>query len=205
MNFNKSIAHFLLFIFLILYPCVLPSIAEEAIFAGGCFWCLEHDLEALPGVVSVESGYSGGDLPSPTYEQHKGHQESVIVYFDAEQISYEKLLRSFWRNVDPFDSSGQFCDRGDSYRPVIFAKDENQQKEALISFEKASNELSKPLKDIEVEIQPAKQFWLAEDYHQNFADRNKYKYKFYRYSCGRDARLDEIWGERARTSTKWQP
>ena len=95
---------------------------ERAIFAGGCFWCLEHDLEGLPGVVSAESGYTGGDLSNPTYRNHQGHQEAVIVRFNPLKINYQKLLRIYWRNVDPLDGDGQFCDRGDSYRAVIFAR-----------------------------------------------------------------------------------
>jgi len=190
--------------FLFSFPGLLYASQQEAIFAGGCFWCLEHDLEGLKGVSSVESGYTGGDLPSPTYRNHQGHQEAVILHFDSAKINYEKLLRSFWRNVDPLDQGGQFCDRGDSYRPVIFAIGESQKSDAIQSIDLVAEELDKPANSLKVEIADAKKFWLAEDYHQDFAQRNRLKYNFYRLSCGRDSRLDELWGERARTSSEWQ-
>ncbi len=184
-------------------PDVLEASQQEAVFAGGCFWCLEHDLEDLPGVSSVESGYTGGDTTNPTYRDHVGHQEAVLLYFDPVKVSYKKLLRSYWRNVDPLDGEGQFCDRGDSYRPVIFTSDESQRNDAIESAEQVSKELNKPIRSIKVQIEEAKSFWLAEEYHQNFAENNRFKYKFYRNSCGRDSRLDEIWGKRARTNDEW--
>ena len=186
---------------------VLASV-EEAVFAGGCFWCLEHDLEGLTGVISAESGYTGGDLPRPTYRQVSskttGHQEAVRVRFDASQISYAELLRSYWRNVDPLDGDGQFCDQGDSYRPVIFTRDDQQASEARESADAAALELAQPMSNLRVEIKPLSEFWLAEDYHQNYAELNNIKYNFYRYSCGRDRRLDQLWGDRARTGVPWQ-
>ncbi len=193
----------LAFSFFLGSPNPLQASPQQAVFAGGCFWCLEHDLESLSGVQSVESGYAGGELLNPTYRNHKGHQEVVIVNFDSAKISYEKLLRSYWRNVDPLDGDGQFCDRGDSYRPVIFTFDESQHNYAIDSIDKAALELDKPIESLNVEIQDFNKFWLAEDYHQNFAENNKFKYKFYRTSCGRDARLKELWGERARSAQKW--
>ena len=188
-------------------PSVVLADVQEAVLAGGCFWCLEHDLEVLPGVISVESGYSGGHVPNPTYRQvsgeKTGHQESVRVLFDPANISYEKLLRSYWRNIDPFDAGGQFCDRGDSYRPVISTGGDQQLLEADKSLAAAAEELGQPVDKLKVEIQPAETFWLAEDYHQDYAKLNNLKYRFYRASCGRDRRLDEVWGQAARTDKPW--
>ena len=191
----------------------LPNAAwagqATAVFAGGCFWCLEHDLEHLPGVIEATSGYSGGQLERPTYRQVSsettGHQESVQVRFDPEWISYAALLRSYWRNVDPLDGGGQFCDRGDSYRPVIFTADAEQAQAATASAEAAARSLGLPVEDLKVEIRPAARFWPAEGYHQNYAENNALKYNFYRFSCGRDRRLDDVWGEDARTGHPWTP
>ena len=180
---------------------------QTAVFAGGCFWCLEHDLEDLPGVRDAVSGYSGGHLERPTYRQVSsettGHQEAVQVRFDPEQISYAALLRSYWRNVDPLDGGGQFCDRGDSYRPVIFTADADQAKAAEASAEAAARELGQPRSALKVELREAVRFWPAEDYHQNYARRSTLKYKFYRTACGRDARLDKVWGDKARLGAEW--
>ena len=181
----------------------INTLAEELILAGGCFWCLEHDLESLKGINSVESGYSGGSLQNPTYENHDGHQEVVLVNYDSNLVNLPEILRLYLRNIDPLDGNGQFCDRGDSYRPVIFFNDsieENHAKKALIS---ASNELRIPLEKISVELKPKGRFWLAEEYHQNFAERNELKYKFYRFSCGRDQKLDKLWGGNARSINIW--
>ena len=181
----------------------LEAYSDEIILAGGCFWCLEHDLENLEGVDFVKSGYSGGDLNNPNYENHNGHQEVVLVNYDPKKVTLEEILRLYLRNIDPLDGKGQFCDRGDSYRPVIFfgnSLEENQSNDALIY---ASKELKVPIKEIKVEVKSKNKFWLAEDYHQNFADNNELKYKFYRYSCGRDKRLDQLWGENARTGNEW--
>ena len=177
--------------------------SDEIVLAGGCFWCLEHDLEYLEGVDFVKSGYSGGDLNNPSYENHNGHQEVVLVNYDPKIVSLEEILRLYLRNIDPLDGKGQFCDRGDSYRPVIFYQnsfEENHSNDALIA---ASRELKVPIKEIKVEIKSKNKFWLAEDYHQNFAENNEFKYKFYRYSCGRDKRLDQLWGENSKTANDW--
>tara|TARA_Y100001968_G_scaffold324128_1_gene362885 strand:+ start:849 stop:1457 length:609 start_codon:yes stop_codon:yes gene_type:complete len=186
-----------------LNPVASYAANETAVFAGGCFWCLEHDLENLSGVYAVESGYSGGDLVNPTYRNHKGHQESVRVYFNPERINYDTLLRSYWRNIDPLDGDGQFCDRGDSYRAVIFPNGNDQKLAAHKSLENVLKELDLPKNAIKVQIQPQKRFWLAEEYHQNFAELNSIKYNFYRYSCGRDNRLKKIWGEKASKPSSW--
>ncbi len=187
-----------------------PALAatEEAVLAGGCFWCLEHDLEELPGVIDVVSGYSGGKLANPTYRQvsagGSGHQEVVRVRFDNTLIRYDTLLRAYWRNIDPLDGGGQFCDRGDSYRPVIFTTSANQSVEARNSLVAAARELGRPAAAIKVAIRPLARFWPAEGYHQNYAKRNGVKYNYYRWSCGRDRRLDAVWGRRARSSQRWQ-
>ena len=197
----KSFLSLIIFLSILVNP--LNTQAEEVILAGGCFWCLEHDLESLKGINSVKSGYSGGDLQNPTYENHNGHQEVVLIDYDMNTVTLPEILRLYLRNVDPLDGGGQFCDRGDSYKPVIFfdnKKEENQAKNALTS---ASYELGVPLEEISVELKSKTPFWLAEEYHQDFADRNELKYKFYRFSCGRDQRLDKLWGENARSLNLW--
>ena len=178
----------------------LNTLAEELILAGGCFWCLEHDLESLKGINFVQSGYSGGVLQNPSYENHDGHQEVVLVNYDPQIVSLAEILRLYLRNIDPLDGNGQFCDRGDSYRPVIFFKDKIQETEARNAIVSASNELKVPLEKISVELKSKGQFWLAEEYHQDFAERNELKYKFYRFSCGRDQKLDRLWGDNARST-----
>ena len=180
---------------------------QQAVFAGGCFWCLEHDLEVLPGVISAESGYSGGTTANPTYQQvssgRTGHAESVLVRFDPDRISYATLLRAFWRNVDPLDGEGQFCDRGSSYRPVIFTGSADQLEQASESERLARQELGIS-GALAVAIEPLKRFWPAEDYHQDYAERQALTYNFYRWRCGRDARLDAVWGEQARLPVVWK-
>ena len=185
--------------------CLNPFIAyaEEVVLAGGCFWCLEHDLESLKGINSVNSGYSGGDLQKPTYENHDGHQEVVLVNYDPKLVTLSEILRLYFRNIDPLDGGGQFCDRGDSYRPVIFFENSDEENEATIALLSASKELRVPLEKIYVELRQRSQFWIAEDYHQNFANRNELKYKFYRFSCGRDQRLDKLWKDNARSMNFW--
>ena len=196
-----------LLIALLAFPNPAWAAQATAVFAGGCFWCLEHDLEHLPGVIEATSGYSGGQLERPTYRQVSsettGHQEAVQVRFDPDQISYAELLRSYWRNVDPLDGGGQFCDRGDSYRPVIFTADDAQSQEANSSAESAARELDQPVSALKVEIRPAARLWPAEGYHQNYAELNSLKYNFYRFSCGRDRRLDDVWGDKARSGNPW--
>ena len=146
-------------------PAVAASV-QEAVFAGGCFWCLEHDLEELPGVLSAESGYSGGHVLRPTYQQvsgeRTGHHEAVRVRFDPERISYATLLRHYWRNVDPLDGGGQFCDRGDSYRPVIFTEGAQQAAAAKASVAAAAKELKLPYDRLKVQVRSAVRLWPAE-------------------------------------------
>ena len=193
--FRRLIVFSILLQLLIACPLQVFAESEEAIFAGGCFWCLEHDLEKLDGVVSAESGYSGGDLINPTYQDHSGHQEVVKVIFDSDIISYKDLLKQYWVNIDPFDNNGQFCDRGDSYKPVIFTSNQKQKRDAKESQETISVRLNIPLQQLKVDIVESKVFWLAENYHQDFAVKNPLKYNFYRTSCGRDNRLKKVWGE----------
>lgn len=196
-----------LLIALLAFPIPARAAQATAVLAGGCFWCLEHDLEHLPGVIEATSGYSGGELERPTYRQVSsettGHQEVVQVRFDPDQISYAELLRSYWRNVDPLDGGGQFCDRGDSYRPVIFTADDAQAQAAEASAVAAARELGQPRSALKVELRQAARFWPAEGYHQNYAENNAVKYNFYRFSCGRDRRLDSVWGDNARSGNAW--
>ena len=178
--------------------------ADQLVLAGGCFWCLEHDLENINGIKSVESGYSGGYISNPSYENHDGHQEVVVVNYDLSLIKFSDILRLYLRNIDPLDANGQFCDRGDSYRPVIFFNSLEEEEESKIALELAANELEVPFNKIKVELKERGQFWIAEDYHQNFANKNELKYKFYRFTCGRDQRLDQLWGQNARTINEWE-
>ncbi|MEB3326597.1 MAG: peptide-methionine (S)-S-oxide reductase MsrA [Synechococcus sp.] len=186
---------------------VMAAPTQEAVLAGGCFWCLEHDLEVVPGVLAVESGYSGGSLEHPTYGQvssgRTGHQEAVLVRFDPSRLSYGDLLRSYWRNIDPLDGGGQFCDRGSSYSPMIFARGDQQRGQAQASLRAAAAELGLPVGALKVRIQPLKRFWPAESYHQEYAVRNRLKYNYYRWACGRDRRLEAVWGPRARSGKAW--
>ena len=194
-TFRRLIVFSLIFQLLIAVPANAFAESEQAIFAGGCFWCLEHDLEKLDGVLAAESGYSGGELINPTYQNHSGHQEVVKVSFDSNVISYKDLLKQYWINIDPFDDEGQFCDRGDSYKPVIFTSNKEQEIEAKESQEDVSVSLNIPLDQLKVAIVDSKAFWIAEKYHQDFAVKNPLKYNFYRKSCGRDNRLKKVWGE----------
>ena len=191
---RKLIVISLLLQLLISAPVKVFAESQQAIFAGGCFWCLEHDLEKLNGVISAESGYSGGDLMNPTYEKHSGHQEVVKVTFDSELISYEELLRNYWINIDPFDKNGQFCDRGNSYIPIIFTSGVDQELKAKESKKWASSILGISINELNVNIENAKTFWIAEVYHQDYAEKNSIKYNIYRFSCGRDKKLKEVWG-----------
>ncbi len=169
----------------------------SAVFAGGCFWCMEPPFDALEGVVSTTSGYIGGHVPDPRYEQvaagGTGHAEAVKIVYRPEQISYEALLDVFWKNIDPLDEGGQFCDRGDQYRAAIFYGDEEQRRIAEDSREqlKRSVRFAEP---IVTSILPASAFYPAEEYHQDYYQKNPLRYKIYRYGCGRDRRLEELWG-----------
>jgi len=169
-----------------------------AIFAGGCFWCEETAFEGVPGVLSVVSGYAGGQKKNPTYEEvsagETGHAEVVEVTYDPSKITYEQLLEIFWRNVDPFQKDAQFCDRGSQYRSAIFYRGDAQRKAAEESKRKLEEQPRFKGK-IVTEIAPAGRFYGAEDYHQDFWKKSPARYNSYRQGCGRDARLREIWGE----------
>ena len=169
----------------------------KATFAGGCFWCMEEVFEGLDGVVSATSGYTGGHKRNPTYEEvsagETGHAESVEVIYDPAKVTYGKLLEFYWRNIDPTDPRGQFCDKGTQYRSAIFYHDETQKR--LAEESKKAVEKSKPFRGpILTEIVPASQFYPAEEYHQNFSQKNPLRYKLYKYNCGRAQRLQELWG-----------
>jgi peptide-methionine (S)-S-oxide reductase len=172
----------------------------RAIFAGGCFWCVESDFDKVPGVLSTTSGYIGGTTANPSYEQvaakSTGHAEAVEIVFDPKRVSYEQLLTHFWRTIDPTTKDRQFCDAGTPYRTAIFAVDGAQ----LAAAKKSLDELekTKPFKDpIVTQIVMAGPFYRAEDYHQDYYKKNPIRYKYYRTSCGRDARLEQLWGKKA--------
>ena len=194
---------FSIFIIFLIFLNPLKLNANEIVLAGGCFWCMEHDLESLEGINNVKSGYSGGNILNPTYENHEGHQEVVLVNYDSNIIELETILRAYFRNIDPLDGEGQFCDRGDSYRPVIFYEDLDEADESKNALISASRELGVSVDKIKVALKSRNKFWVAEEYHQDFAKNNELKYKFYRYACGRDKRLDQLWGEKAKKTIAW--
>jgi peptide-methionine (S)-S-oxide reductase len=171
-----------------------------ATFAGGCFWCMEPPYDKLDGVTATISGYTGGSKVDPTYEEVSaggtGHTEAVEITYDPAKVSYEQLLEVFWRNVDPLDAGGQFCDRGSQYRTGIFVHDEEQRRLAEAS-KQALADSGRFEQPIVTEIEAAGDFYPAEDYHQDYYEKNPVRYKFYRWNCGRDARLAELWGEEA--------
>ncbi len=173
---------------------------ETAIFAGGCFWCMEKDFESVEGVISVVSGYTDGMIQKPTYKQvsagKTGHTEAVKVVYDADKISYQQLLTIYWYSIDPFVKDRQFCDKGSQYRSGIYYLNSEQRKSAQQSKQwliKKHNLLD----NIHTEIKAASAFWEAEKYHQDYYKKNPLRYKFYRFNCGRDKRLAELWGDSA--------
>jgi peptide-methionine (S)-S-oxide reductase len=173
-----------------------PGRTEVAVFAAGCFWCTEADFDKLAGVKSTTSGYTGGRTDKPTYEQVSsggtGHIEAVRIEFDPAVVTYEALLDHFWKNVDPFNARGQFCDIGESYKPVIFTADERQRTAATRSRDRLQMQFKER---IVVEIRPAATFFRAEEYHQDYYKKNPVRYNFYRWNCGRDNRLAQVWGD----------
>jgi peptide-methionine (S)-S-oxide reductase len=175
-----------------------PAPTATATFAGGCFWCVEADFDKVPGVINTTSGYIGGRSANPSYDEVSrggtGHAEAVEIVFDPAKVSYEKLLDVFWRNIDPLVKNRQFCDRGDQYRTAIFYHGDEQKRAA----EASKTEVQKRFKQaIATEIVAARAFTRAEDYHQDYYVKNPIRYKFYRFNCGRDARLEELWGARS--------
>ncbi len=175
----------------------LQGSLTKAIFAGGCFWCMEHPFDEVDGVVSTTSGYTGGHKANPTYAEvssgDTGHTEAVQVVFDSKKVSYEELLDVYWRNTDPTVGDAQFCDHGNQYRPEIFYLDEEQKQIAEASKKKIETIKTFP-QPIVTKITKATTFYPAEDYHQNYYQTNPVRYKFYRLACGRDARLAKLWG-----------
>jgi peptide-methionine (S)-S-oxide reductase len=170
-----------------------------ATFAGGCFWCMEPPFDAEPGVIETIVGYTGGTLENPTYEQvsagSTGHTEAIQIIYDPTIVSYERLLEIFWKNIDPLDPDGQFCDKGSQYRSAIFYNN-CEQKELAEGAKRQIQETCPLPGPIVTEIVPASTFYQAEDYHQDYYEKNPLRYKFYRYNCGRDRRLEELWGSR---------
>jgi peptide-methionine (S)-S-oxide reductase len=172
-----------------------PVMADSvtAIFAGGCFWCMESAYQEHRGVTAVISGFTGGTLKNPTYSgNHEGHFEAVEVTYDPALVSYQELLDLYWRNVDPFDNSGQFCDKGPSYRSAIFPA--NAAERELAEQSKAAVAARFDGRDVYTEIRHASAFWPVEDYHQDYYLKNPVRYKYYRWNCGRDQRLNQLWG-----------
>jgi len=173
-----------------------PDKIEIATFAGGCFWCVEEAFEKVPGVVRAVSGYTGGTVADPSYEQvmskTTGHSEAVQVTYDPGKVSYQQLVDWFWHNIDPFDAKGQFCDKGSPYRSVIFYHGEAQKKIAEASKEALKGRFKEP---IATQLVAAGPFYPAEDYHQDFYKKNEFRYQYYKYGCGRAQRLEQIWGK----------
>jgi len=190
----------LIFLWMVMIMAINPAIAQEtetATFAGGCFWCMEHPFDELDGVLETTSGYSGGHTKNPSYEAVSsgatGHAEAIQILFDPNRINYQKLLDVYWRNTDPTTSNRQFCDIGTQYRPAIFYHSEAQKQAAEVSKRELMQH--KPFDgEIITEITAAGPFWPAEEYHQNYYLKNPLRYKFYRYNCGRDQRLQQLWG-----------
>lgn len=190
-----------------LFATALPALAQtaaapaaataKATFAGGCFWCVEADFDKVPGVISTTSGYIGGTVANPTYEQVSGkgtgHAEAVEIVFDPKKVSYAQLVEKFWRTIDPTTKDRQFCDSGSPYRTAIYAHDDAQL--AVVKASLAALEKSKPFKEpIVTQIERAGPFYVAEAYHQDYYKKNPVRYQYYRTSCGRDARLQQLWG-----------
>ena len=188
---------FMLLVLMLFY--VSNATADKAVLAGGCFWCMESDFEKLDGVSDVISGFTGGTLKNPTYNgNHTGHYEAVEITYDPNKISYEALLEYYWVNIDPFDARGQFCDKGHSYLSAIFVANENEKKIAEQSRQKVVSQF--PDKKVITPVLEASTFYPIkgdESYHQDFNKNNPIRYKAYRWNCGRDKRLKEIWGDKA--------
>ncbi len=192
---------------ILLYPIFFNANAEDgqdnkvklATFAGGCFWCMEPPFDKLDGVVSTTSGYSGGRTQDPSYSAVSsgltGHIEVIQIAYNPDKVSFEELLAVYWVNIDPTNQNGQFCDRGNQYRSALFYHDEDQKR--LIEESRRDLDETKPFKQaIVTEIIPFEQFYAAEDYHQDYYQKNPLRYKYYYYACGREKRLKELWGEK---------
>ncbi len=187
-------------LFLCLLAWAATAAADKTILAGGCFWCMEADFEKLDGVTDVVSGFTGGTVKDPTYSgNHEGHVEAVEITYDPAKISYQKLLDHFWVNIDPFDNGGQFCDRGPSYLSAIFVADDSERQLAEQSKRQVAEQF--PKQKVVTPILTASTFYPSkgdESYHQDYYKKSPVRYKFYRWNCGRDQRLKELWGDKAR-------
>ena len=194
----KNIRYALVILVFIAAAAQAQEPEAKAVFAGGCFWCMEKPFDDLDGVISTTSGYAGGDVANPTYEEvtsgRTGHAEVVQVEYDPDTVDYETFLYVYWRNVDPFDGDGQFCDQGSSYRPAIFYESQEQRRLAETSRQVVEEKLGR---SVRVEIEQLEAFYAAEDYHQNYYQEKPLRYRYYRTACGRDARLREVWGDEA--------
>ena len=187
-----------LFFLMLLLGGAGSALADQAILAGGCFWCMEADFEKLPGVTDVVSGFTGGTLTDPTYEgNHEGHYEAVAVTYDPQKVSYRQLLDYYWRHIDPFDAGGQFCDRGHSYQSAIFVANDSER--AIAEESKRKVAVQFPGQTVVTPILAASTFYPIkgdESYHQDYYKKNPVRYQVYRWNCGRDQRLKEIWGDK---------
>ena len=178
------------------FQSIARAESATAVFAGGCFWCMESFFQEYDGVTDVVSGFTGGPSQNPSYKgNHEGHYEAVEITYDPDLVSYEVLLKNFWRNIDPFDARGQFCDKGSSYRSAIFTANAEQREFAGLS--KAVVVERFPGQTVQTEILEAGAFWPVEEGHQDYYLKNPVRYKYYRWNCGRDQRLEEIWGKPA--------
>ncbi len=184
--------------FFIGVPSAWAQTSQIATFAGGCFWCIESDFDKIPGVQKTVSGYTSGTTSNPSYRDvaggTTGHREALQITFDPSKVTYNQLLEAFWRSVDPTDPGGQFCDRGRPYETAVFVHDEAQNKLANASKAAAMKALGRP---IVTPIEPASTFYPAEDYHQDYYQKNPLRYRFYRWNCGRNQRVKELWGDQA--------
>ena len=197
---EKTMSKNLALLLSVLSACVSTvAFADKAVFAGGCFWCMESDFEKLPGVTDVISGFTGGTLKNPTYNgNHDGHYEAVEVTYDPDKVSYQQLLDHYWVNIDPFDARGQFCDKGPSYLSAIFVANDSQRTLAEASRKKVIERF--PNRKVVTPVLDASVFYPIkgeESYHQDYYKNSPVRYKFYRWNCGRDQRLREIWGDDA--------
>lgn len=204
-HMRKHSLRLFLLCFISVFSSGLPAMETEAkqrvaTFAGGCFWCMEKPFDILEGVISTTSGYAGGHSDNPTYRQVSlggtGHTEVVQVVYDPDRVSFEELLEVYWVNVDPLTDNAQFCDRGSQYRAGIFYHDEGQKQAALATLEDVKNKFKD--KTVYTEVTQLAKFYPAEDYHQDYYLKSAVKYNYYRWRCGRDARLQELWGKAAK-------
>lgn len=188
--------YFLLYLLFISYASNVQTAEKKAVFAGGCFWCMEEAFEKLNGILAAESGFTGGHQANPSYKSvvrgDSGHYEAVRVLYEDTKIDYSQLLEVFWQNIDPLDDGGQFCDRGSSYRTAIFYLDDEQKRLAQESLARIEDKLDM---SVVTPLLPAAKFYPAEDYHQDYYRMNPLRYTYYKHTCGRPQRLKELWGK----------